>query len=346
MVPPAAAGKVEELDPALHQRLRTAQVVRPAPLRSADAAPTRIEQFPDMAYQALGAQRGLRMTVGTARVGDLSLSYMADVYATSVIAEGEGRDAFCVATVLRGRMHYLASPKAEPAAGVVGLGLIGRGRPGSGVQTGDDSARLNLWLPAPPVKRRLELLLDDRLGDELEFAPVLDWSTPGGEGVRRLIRLLGEELARPTGMLAHQAGLQVFEEMLALALLQGLPHNHSARLADPVPSPAPRQVRRAEEFLRANLERRVTLEEVAAAAGCHIRSLQLAFRQWRGTTPLAAFREMRLDAAHAALARRDPELSVAEAARRLGFSHQGRFAQAYRRRYGEFPSQTVRNGRP
>ncbi|MEX5302817.1 helix-turn-helix domain-containing protein [Kocuria sabuli] len=51
----------------------------------------------------------------------------------------------------------------------------------------------------------------------------------------------------------------------------------------------------------------------------------------------------RLEAAHADLLAADPTTgsTVAEVAARWGFAHQGRFAAAYRPRYGQAPSTTL-----
>ena len=56
-------------------------------------------------------------------------------------------------------------------------------------------------------------------------------------------------------------------------------------------------------------------------------------------------RRLRLDGVRAELIRADPwQVSVSEVAYRWGFTHLGRFAGAYRARYGESPSQTLKEG--
>ncbi|MBN9274969.1 MAG: helix-turn-helix domain-containing protein, partial [Mesorhizobium sp.] len=45
---------------------------------------------------------------------------------------------------------------------------------------------------------------------------------------------------------------------------------------------------------------------------------------------------------HAALREADEKTSVTDAAYAAGFGHLGRAASAYRRRYGETPSETLR----
>ena len=63
-------------------------------------------------------------------------------------------------------------------------------------------------------------------------------------------------------------------------------------------------------------------------------------------SPLTYLRRLRLDGVHAELSRCEPwEVSVSEVAFRWGFTHLGRFAGAYRARYGVPPSQTLRERR-
>jgi transcriptional regulator GlxA family with amidase domain len=103
-------------------------------------------------------------------------------------------------------------------------------------------------------------------------------------------------------------------------------------------------VRRAVEFIEAHADTIGTVREIADAAGVSIRTLQVAFRAERAESPAACLRDVRLARAHAALLAADPGSgdSVTEIALRHGFAHAGRFAAAYRRRYGQAPGATLR----
>jgi transcriptional regulator GlxA family with amidase domain len=81
---------------------------------------------------------------------------------------------------------------------------------------------------------------------------------------------------------------------------------------------------------------------VAAAAGCGVRTLNAVYRRFRDTTPLAALHAIRLDQVHAELIRRVSDASIAEVSRCYGFTNPGRFTAAYRRRFFESPSETIR----
>lgn len=102
---------------------------------------------------------------------------------------------------------------------------------------------------------------------------------------------------------------------------------------------APRTVRRAVAYIQANLLDHLTAVEVATAAGSSPRALQLAFRRALDLTPMEYVRDARLSGAHAQLLV-DSRTSVGQIASKWGFSNQGRFAAAYRERYGETPTQT------
>jgi len=105
---------------------------------------------------------------------------------------------------------------------------------------------------------------------------------------------------------------------------------------------APANVKRAEEFMRANASSPLTIEAVANAGGCSVRSLQLAFRRFRGTTPMAALQHLRLEAARAEILRVDRAQSLTRIAAEYGFSNASRFAQQFRRTFGAYPSEALR----
>ena len=106
---------------------------------------------------------------------------------------------------------------------------------------------------------------------------------------------------------------------------------------------ASRDVRRAEVYIRSNVSRNIRLVDIAKAAGVSVRTLQTSFMRDRHVTPMQHVRDLRLDAARQRL---QAGASVADAALDTGFSHQGRFAQYYRRRFGHSPSSTGRSSLP
>ena len=104
-----------------------------------------------------------------------------------------------------------------------------------------------------------------------------------------------------------------------------------------------RSARLARDFIHANLERPITLADMASAGRCSPRQLQLTFKDCFGTSPVAMLRALRLEAAAARLVEGKCE-SVTDVALCFGYSNFGRFATEFRRRFGCTPSELLRYG--
>jgi AraC family ethanolamine operon transcriptional activator len=103
-----------------------------------------------------------------------------------------------------------------------------------------------------------------------------------------------------------------------------------------------RLVRRANDYLRACLAEPLSLLDLCREFGVSERTLHYAFQQVRGLSPMAYFRAVRLNAVRQELkAPAAGTATVWEIAQRWGFGHTGEFAAAYRRLFGELPSQTL-----
>ncbi len=127
----------------------------------------------------------------------------------------------------------------------------------------------------------------------------------------------------------------------AVALLETFPHLAVQPRRDRVVASG-RKTAAAVEFMIANAHRPIRTEEIAAAAGLSPRSLQTAFRREYDLTATDYLRSIRLDRVRQELRDAEPGLAtVAELARRWGFSHLGRFAASYASRFGEYPSVTL-----
>jgi TolB-like protein/Flp pilus assembly protein TadD len=117
---------------------------------------------------------------------------------------------------------------------------------------------------------------------------------------------------------------------------------------DPAPTrraPVPKDVKRAIDYLRSGIGRKVTTADLVAASGVAERTLRKHFRDFVGISPLSYLRRLRLAAVRDELIGGAEAVSITEVAIRHGFDHLGRFSLDYRRRFGESPSETVRKSR-
>ncbi len=105
---------------------------------------------------------------------------------------------------------------------------------------------------------------------------------------------------------------------------------------------APRYIQRAEEYMKAHAQDAPTLAEVARSAGVSVRALSGAFKRHRGTTPYAFLREQRLLGIRSTLQQSDGNLTISSIVSDWGYSNFGVFAKAYKERFGELPSETLR----
>jgi AraC-like DNA-binding protein len=102
------------------------------------------------------------------------------------------------------------------------------------------------------------------------------------------------------------------------------------------------RLRAAVEFVHTNVDRPLTVTEIAGAAGLSVRSIQESFQRNLGQTPMAYVQRLRLERVRIDLAQSDPaSTSVRSVARRWGFTHLGRFSGAYVQAFGEYPRQTL-----
>ncbi|MET0483715.1 MAG: helix-turn-helix domain-containing protein [Aestuariivirgaceae bacterium] len=108
------------------------------------------------------------------------------------------------------------------------------------------------------------------------------------------------------------------------------------------PDPGPSHLKRACELIRANVGEPVRISEIALQLGISPRHLQAGFRQHLGTTPQRFLRDCRLDEANRRLSAAKPGVTTTSIAYDCGFGHLGEFAQCYRLRFGESPSETLR----
>lgn len=84
---------------------------------------------------------------------------------------------------------------------------------------------------------------------------------------------------------------------------------------------------------------------MADLTGIGLRSLERSFKATRGYSLRDFLKTQRLELAHRRLRSAGPGTTVTQVLYASGFSHPGEFSLAYRKRYGETPSETLRASR-
>lgn len=211
------------------------------------------------------------------------------------------------------------------------------------MQWSADCSKLLLQIDRPHLERVAQDLIGRELPGPIRFDPGMDLQKTGGRIIRRLIVACACAVDEGTLYQTHEKRrTHQVENELALALLTHHHNNISHMIADANDELLPRAMRRALEFVHANLVEPIDLTQIARAADVNARTLQMGFRAKFGMSPMRYLKNARLDLAHYLLAAKDDPTSVTEAAFSSGFSHLGRFSQDYKRRFGKAPSQMHR----
>lgn len=271
-----------------------------------------------------------RLQVSSATLGDVTLG---DIVTDGYVAQTTTQ-RLTVSLPLSGLNGFYSKGHTFEAAGTDVL-LIQPGTRKS-VKRADDKGRsrtLSAIVPTP--SRRMQSMRDNLLPP-----PVMH---VGGVAEARSLRgflvYIFTELRDAASPLKRPGASAAIE-----AMTTDLVH---AICDAPMPLPssdksAGARVRAAREYMRAHADEALTLEQIAHAVGVGPRSLQAAFRDIAGKSPRVQLNEIRLENARARLMSPEPGTTVTNAALDCGFAHLGRFASAYRFRYGESPSDTLR----
>jgi AraC-like DNA-binding protein len=192
------------------------------------------------------------------------------------------------------------------------------------------------------IEERFREVMDRRPGKSIVFDRSVDLEKGVGAQTRRLLGSLVDTIQQDSTILENPLLRASFDDMLLNALL-ALPNNYSDELMGGRRlSVAPRLVRQAEEFLEAHATEPVTISDLVEQCGCSRRAIFTAFNKYRGYTPMQFLADARLKSAREALQSPSPGDTVSSITYACGFSHPGRFSAAYRRRFGESPSETLR----
>lgn len=130
------------------------------------------------------------------------------------------------------------------------------------------------------------------------------------------------------------------EEMLCIALLRSRPRAPARQTASEY---QPKFLSRTLDYLSVHAGNDISQADLVACSGVSLRTLQSAFKRHLGTGPMSYLRNLRLDRVRGELERASSnDTVIGDIAARWGFYHLSHFTAAYRRRFGELPSQTLR----
>jgi AraC-like DNA-binding protein len=206
----------------------------------------------------------------------------------------------------------------------------------------EDRSHIGMAFEKSAMIQQLSELLDGPVTDNIEFSGTIELTTVKGARLAALGKFVWNSLDVDDADHLSAAAIERLFQTMMIVLLEVVPNNYWPRLTRPVSPAVPRRLKRAIEYMYANISRSITVADIAREAGTSVRALQASFQQFKDTTPLNYLRAIRLEGARKALADGANALPVSDIARNCGFSHMGRFAAAYHQAFGETPSETAK----
>ncbi len=231
---------------------------------------------------------GFNTTINLCELKDIDLVYGS--FGAAVGLEFPTTDFFCQLFPIRGRGEVTCgrtSVALTPGTGAV----ISSDRPYK-VNFSADYEHLVLRINALMLTEKLAAMTGATINEPLRMSPEQNFRHPAAQMLRQYLPLLVETLSGadppyPEWWIAQTA------QLLMTLFLCGHRHNYSHLLEVEAPDPAPRQVRQTEEYIEANAQRAITLEELAEVAGMSAFSLFRAFKKYRGYSPLKFLSQVR-----------------------------------------------------
>jgi AraC-like DNA-binding protein len=194
------------------------------------------------------------------------------------------------------------------------------------------------------LEEQLESLLDAPVQTPVTLDADFDATSGAGLSWARLVHLLAAEARASDGLLRQTGVAEHLQQSVIAGLLSLASRRYKEAVAPGIRGWTPRTVKRVIDAMHGRPAHPFTMASLAGIAGVSARALQEAFRRHVGMPPMTYLRNLRLTQAHRALrAAGADETTVAQIAYDAGFVHLGRFAAAYRTRYGMPPSATLRN---
>ena len=215
--------------------------------------------------------------------------------------------------------------------------------PGSALEMNwsEDCQKLAVRIERAALEQHASGLFDlDQPPQVLSFDHALNLSSAQGMAWRHQVTYLFTQLRQAPHLFNQPLVRNQFEQTLMTSLLSW--HRCKSTHSVAPRRVLPHHIKRALEFLHHHVEQTWTVADLANYAGVSVRSLYAGFQQYLNTSPKQYLLELKMQRVHQALLDPERPQSVTEIATACGFFQLGRFAAAYRKRFGESPSETLK----
>lgn len=196
-------------------------------------------------------------------------------------------------------------------------------------------------------KKNMENHLIRMLGYKINQPLIFDIQAPMQGQIQKWFNLainFQEFLLDYDSLLDFQSIWSNFENNLISILLNFQPHNYSLELERRLKG-KPSYLNNIDSLLKDNLSQPLKLNQIEKIIGISREKLYHDFHSYFGQSPVAYLRNLRFEEAYKRLKNIKPWENISSIAMDCGFQQLGRFSQEYKTRFGELPSETLKNNK-
>ena len=230
----------------------------------------------------------LNATINNCRLRTIELAY--STFGAAVEIEFPASGLFCQLFPIHGNGDIVIGRTS--AALTVGAAATVPADIGFKGRYSDDYEYLVLRMSAKALTEKLAAITGATINEPLRIDPQQSLRGPAAQMLQQYVPLLIDTLSDADARFPDWWTGQT-EQLLMTLFLCGHRHNYSHLLEQKAPDATPQQVRQAEEYIVANAQRAITLEELAEVTGVSAFSLFGAFKKYRGYSPLRFLAQMR-----------------------------------------------------
>jgi AraC-like DNA-binding protein len=283
---------------------------------------------------------GVAMNLAAARIGQATVGRLS--YGRSIRLLTDDARHFHINTPMSGRA-LSRTGASDPLVTEPGQGAVFAPGAPADIHWTEECVQLCVMIPRATLEFELEQLIRRPLTRQLQFQFAMDLTTPLGRCWRDVVSWADQGLAGRPSLAFHWLAEPHVERLLFDGLLISHQHNYSEALRGGPAPVARKAISQAVDLLHDRPGDPWSSTSLARAVHLSLRSLQEGFKHDLGQPPMAYLRDIRLRRAHQALEQTSPDTTTVQAvASRFGLFHMGRFSAAYRARFEESPSETLR----
>ena len=210
------------------------------------------------------------------------------------------------------------------------------------VRWSPEAIQYAIKIPRSSLEGQLSALIGRPIDKPIDFDLGFDLTKAWGQSLLAAVTHMRNELSRDGGLVEAPLVRAQLESYVLSQLLMVIPHDYRSLIYATGQNVSRRHIQVAMDHIEEHLMEPLTGPDIAVAAHVSIRALQVGFLEELGLSPMSYVRSRRLDRVHEELMRGTGVGTINDIASRWGFSHFGRFADQYRRKFGVLPSETVR----